>query len=449
MKSQRRSIIPAIQWHEGMLLAPHHFQQLDLRNEQAMSYHTGLLSPFHWGIVQYEIDHVLLPSGILRLVSCEAVMPDGLVVHYNLEQYPTVELDLTPYKAFLSEENWKVYLGISEFLPGISGVGGEVPRYYSWEGEDVKDENVVDNVIRIPRLLPRLHLLLSQKPPSRFLSFPFLKVGLKEEAYITLPYLPPSFLIDPTSPIGEHCSNLARLIREKIAYLNQRWKNQVGSVLLSETADILRPLLQVLPILEGIIRSHALHPYTFYQHLCMIAGCLSVLRLDQLPPSYPVYDHEDILGSLMPLLEHVENTLNSVEQSYVALPFRREGRFFFLSLTNESLKMDSLFIGVRGSGSMTDAELEGWMQGAVIASDSRLESVKTIRVTGAKRSITKAGEIENLLPGRGCAIFRVENNSAYIVAGENLNIFNMGDSDEKRPVDVVFYIKNDLAQSLS
>jgi len=449
MKSQRRSITPAIQWHEGMLLAPHHFQQVDLRNEQALSYHMGLLSPFHWGIVRYEIDHVLLPSGILRLVSCEAVMPDGLIVYYNPEQHPVVELDLTPYKAFLSEENWKVYLGIPEFSPGISGLGGEIPRYYSWEGEDVEDENVMDNVVRIPRLLPRLQLLFSQKPPSRFLSFPLLKVGLKEESYITLPYVPPSFFIEPASPIGEHCSHLARRIREKIAYLNQRWRSQVGSVLIGETADMLRPLLQVLPILEGIIRSNALHPYTFYQHLCTIAGCLSMMRLDQSPPSYPTYDHEDILGSVMSLLEHVENTLDSVEQSYVAIPFQTERRFFFLSLTEEFLKLDSLFIGIRGSVNMTDAELESWIHGAVIASDSRLESVKTMRVTGAKRRVIKAGEVENLLPGRGCAIFRVENDSTYIVAGEKLNIFNMGDSDEKRPVDVVIYKKKDLSQEMN
>jgi type VI secretion system protein ImpJ len=444
MKSQRWSIVPAIQWHEGMLLAPHHFQQLDLRYEQAVSYHMRLLSPFHWGIIHYEIDHVLLPSGILRLLACEAVMPDGLIVNYHAEQHPVVELDLSPYKAFLTEENWKVYLGIPEFSAGVSGLAGDMPRYYSWEGEDVQDENVADNVVRIPRLLPRLHLLLSQKPSSRFLSFPLLKVGLREESYITLPYIPPSFSVEPSSPLGERCAILARRIREKVAYLNQRWQNQVGSALLSETTDLLRPLLQVLPLLEGVMRSHALHPYQFYQHLCTVAGYLTALRLDQLPPPYPVYNHEDILGSVLPLLEQMEMAVKNIEQNYLAIPFQREGRFFFLSLTHEFLRMDSLLIGIRGSGAMTDAELEDWMHGAVIASDSCLESVKMMRITGAKRNIVKVGEIHNLLPGRGCAIFRVENDPAYIVAGENLNIFSMGDSDEKRPVDVVLYMKNDL-----
>jgi type VI secretion system protein ImpJ len=444
MKTQRWSIVPAIQWHEGMLLAPHHFQQLDLRYEQAVSYHMRLLSPFHWGIIHYEIDQVLLPSGILRLVACEAVMPDGLIVHYHPEQHPVVEIDLNPYKTFLAEENWKVYLGIPEFTAGVSGLAGDMPRYYSWEGEDVKDENVADNVIRIPRLLPRLHLLLSQKPPSRFLSFPFLKVGLREEAYITLPYVPPSFSIEPTSPLGERCAALAQRIREKVAYLNQRWQNQVGSILLSETADLLRPLLQVLPLLEGIMRSQALHPYQFYQHLCTVAGHLTALRLDQLPSPYPVYDHEDIQGSLLPLFEQMETTINTIEQNYLALPFQREGRFFFLPMEHAFLKMDTLLIGIRASGSMTDGELEGWMQSAVIASDSRLESAKAMRVIGAKRDIIKAGEVYNLLPGRGCAIFRVANDPAYIVAGEKLNVFSMGDSDTKRPVDVVFYMKNDM-----
>ncbi|MEI8295194.1 MAG: type VI secretion system baseplate subunit TssK [Alphaproteobacteria bacterium] len=445
MKNQRKSIVPAIQWHEGMLLAPHHFQQLDMRYSQAVSYHMQLISPFHWGMVHYEIDQVLLPSGILRLVVCEAVMPDGLIVNYRNTQHPVVEVDLSPYKAFLAEENWNVYLGIAESSEEISGLAGDSPRYYSWEGEDVSDENVADNVIRIPRLLPRLHLLLSQKPPSRFLSFPLLKVGLREESYITLPYIPPSFAIELDSPLGKQCAAFAQHVREKVAYLNQRWQNQTGSVLSGETADILRPLLQVLPILEGVMRSQALHPYQLYQHLCTVAGYLTTLRLGQLPPPYPAYDHEDILGSLVPLLEQMEGNVNNIEQHYLTIPFQQEARFFFLPITHEFLKADSLLIGMRGSGNMSDGELEDWIQGAVIASDSRLESIKAMRITGAKRSIVKAGAIGNLLPGKGCVILRVENDPAHIVAAENLNIFNMGDREEKRPTDIVFYIKNNMS----
>jgi len=50
----------AIQWHEGMLLAPQHFQQLSIRYEELLHYHLMMISPFHWGIRRLKIDQVLL-----------------------------------------------------------------------------------------------------------------------------------------------------------------------------------------------------------------------------------------------------------------------------------------------------------------------------------------------------------------------------------------------------
>ena len=68
----------AIQWHEGMLLAPQHFQQLSIRHEELLHYHLMMISPFHWGIRRLKIDQVLLIEGTLRVQELEAIMPDGL-----------------------------------------------------------------------------------------------------------------------------------------------------------------------------------------------------------------------------------------------------------------------------------------------------------------------------------------------------------------------------------
>src|SRR5436190_1813629 len=45
-----REVPGAIQWHEGMLLAPQHFQWLSLRQETLLQYHASAISPFHWGV---------------------------------------------------------------------------------------------------------------------------------------------------------------------------------------------------------------------------------------------------------------------------------------------------------------------------------------------------------------------------------------------------------------
>lgn len=436
-------IVPAIQWHEGMLLAPHHFQQLDMRQQHLLGYHLHLLSPFHWGIMDFQCDPVLLASGIVRLLSCDAVMQDGLLVQYRSDRHPQVELDITPYKTFLQEENWYVYLCIPKPLPGESNVLGDLPRYISWDGGDVPDENVGDNALRIPRLIPNLHLILSQHPPARHQSFRACKIGFSEGAFFTLPYVPPCFFISQDTALEEKCKIFTQRIRGKVSYLCQKWQNQTGSVLLSDTAHLIRPLIQILPVLEGQLSTGVLSPYQLYQTLCLVTGQLwSGLRPDQPPPLVPKYDHEDILISLLPLIEHIGSTLESIEQTYTPILFQKEKRFFFLPMDPAYLNIDVFYIGVRNQGSMTDPELEDWMRGAIIATDSSLEAVKTKRITGAPRQTLKPGEIAALLPTRGCVLFQVENTPDFIREGENLNIFNMGDSDEKRPTDIILYFKN-------
>ena len=85
----------AIQWHEGMLLAPQHFQQSNLRSEELLSYHMASTAPFYWGIRRLKIDPVLLVGGVLRVLDLEAVMPDGLIVVHEHEQDGPLEIDIS------------------------------------------------------------------------------------------------------------------------------------------------------------------------------------------------------------------------------------------------------------------------------------------------------------------------------------------------------------------
>ena len=75
--SDARDLPDLIQWHEGMLLAPQHFQQADLRSEGLLHYHTSVGAPFHWGIRRLQIDGRALASGIFHVSEIEVSCPMG------------------------------------------------------------------------------------------------------------------------------------------------------------------------------------------------------------------------------------------------------------------------------------------------------------------------------------------------------------------------------------
>src|SRR5712692_2660396 len=66
----------AIQWHEGLLLTPQHFQQLSSRHEALVQYSTSLVAPFCWGVRRFDHHAISLPAGKLRVLELEGVMPD-------------------------------------------------------------------------------------------------------------------------------------------------------------------------------------------------------------------------------------------------------------------------------------------------------------------------------------------------------------------------------------
>jgi len=447
---KKTSLIPEIQWHEGMLLSPQHFQQMELRNQQTLSYHLQRLSPFYWGIHHFKLDPVVLSAGIIRLLEIDAVMPDGLIVaHYSdggeAPSSAPLELDLSPLKENLAKEEVTVYLTVPERTLASSPVTGEWPRYISADGGEVVDENAPDNVVRIPRLLPKMSLMAGPVPPARYEHIPLVRVTWRDEAYFLTPYMPPCFIVNHNSVLGERCAALTLKMREKASWLSEKWQTQMGMEMMQETSELLRPLAESLPLLEGIVGTGKAHPYDLYITLCAVAGRLATLRLSQTVPAFPSYRHNDILKTVGALVEWIERIIGTIEQAWVMVPFIQKNRLFYHKLARTWADR-SLIIGVRIPPTMDPSEMDEWVRECVITSESHLESARMRRITGATREALTATEITDLMPGSGLQLYRIHMDPRYIKPGETLMIFHAADQPDKRPASIVLYAKGPLPE---
>jgi len=212
----------AIQWHEGMLLAPQHFQQLSLRHEELLHYHLGTIAPFYWGINRLKVDSTLLIDGTLRVLELEGVMPDGLVVSHLGQEGNGLEIDLTPYTEEMKERALTIHLVVPVKKIGIASTKGDLARYDSVEGRPVVDENTGESELPIPRLKPRLSLLVTDTPPQKYSTFPLAKVAYKNETFTMTDYIPPTLTVPTKSAIGKICSSVAHRLREKGVFLSER-----------------------------------------------------------------------------------------------------------------------------------------------------------------------------------------------------------------------------------
>ena len=83
-----------VQWHEGMLLSPQHFQQEAESLRSAFAFHQALATPYGWGFETLQIDESLLPAGRVRLLTARLVFPDGTAVWYDAQTDEELTLDL-------------------------------------------------------------------------------------------------------------------------------------------------------------------------------------------------------------------------------------------------------------------------------------------------------------------------------------------------------------------
>ncbi len=439
-----RHIPEAIQWHEGMLLAPQHFQQSSLRQEELLHYHSMLLAPFHWGIRRLRYDQDLLLNGVLRILDLEAVMPDGLVVAHPHGDGDDLEIDLQDFLEEMKNRPIQVFLAVPARKLAAPTMKGDLPRYDSVEGGPVLDENALDNELSIPRIRPKLHLFLDDSPSRKYVYLPLLKLILANETITPTRFVPPSLRVSTDSSLGEMCRTIAVLLRHKAIYLSEKMLSPSvvrKGPMLFETRLMIHGLVAGLPHFEALLNSNAAHPYAVYLSLCSVAGQIASLGGGFIPPVLPAYDHNDLQRSFERIKEYIYKMIEEgILVSHTPIPFDFEEGTFSLVLEPEWIRR-SLVIGARTRPGMTEEEMVLWLEKALIGSQSKIENLKGKRVLGAQRKrIDSEGD---LMPTRGSCLFSIDADPALIQPHDRLEILNLSDpSGQKGPGEIVLYLKN-------
>ncbi len=437
----------AIQWHEGMLLAPQHFQQLSIRYEELLHYHLMMVSQFHWGIRRLKIDQVLLIEGTLRVQELEAIMPDGLVVCDLPESLQSLEIDLTPYTEEMKQGPMTVHLAVPEKKIGLAVIKGALARYDSVEGKPVADENTGEFDLSIPRLIPRVSLLVTETPPQKYTTFPLLKVVYQNETFTLTDYSAPTLTVPVKSPLGELCASIARRLREKAVFLSERVRSPslvMKGPLLMTTKTMIYSLVSALPHFEAVLNSGASHPYHLYLALCNVVGQVASLGRGLIPPVLSPYDHNDIHTTFHQAVEFITRMIDEgILESHTPIPFDLKAGMFTLNL-EEAWMAPELVIGVKTQHGLPEKDVLDWMDDCLIGSQPAIESMKKRRILGASRQRIEGDE--ELVPVRGVSLFAVTADSEFIQPGKELQIFNTSDTKAGQvPTEIVLYVKNELA----
>lgn len=431
----------AIQWHEGMLLAPQHFQQSCWRQEMLLQYSSLMLAPYCWGIRRLALDTKLLPAGTVRVLDLEAVMPDGAVVMHRPSDECELMLDVNADPNLPKQREFLVYLVLPARNAGT--VKGGLMRYEAVESAPVQDENTGEGELRMPVLRPRLLLLAGETPPPKYTSLPLVQLRIEDEGCVQTSYIAPTMSVPLHSPLGDLCGNVARRIREKAMYVSEQVRAPAAALdvpLLVENRAHLQCLIAGLPAFEAVLSTGTAHPLVLYTALCGLAGQMAGLGNTLLPPVFSPYDHNDLRATFQEVVNFVLRMMNEgIPETYTPYPFQLKDRAFSLMFQEEWLGK-RLVLGVRKPTGAAEKDMIGWGDECLIGAESIILSLRDRRIRGAQRQFIEKDQ--ELVPTRGVVLFGLKSDPEFVRPGETLQILNFGERWKAlSPLEIVLYVK--------
>ncbi|HWM89357.1 MAG TPA: type VI secretion system baseplate subunit TssK [Thermoanaerobaculia bacterium] len=428
----------AIQWHEGMLLAPQHFQWLSRRQDALLHYHLSAASPFHWGVRHLRIDEARLSEGTFRVLALEAVMPDGLIVSYMQGELPDLSVDL-PAKGDAT-----VQVAVARRGRGLA----LRERFDFADGGNALDENDDEGEVPVPVLKPRLKLLTDAEAPTKYVTFPLAKVAYVDNVHKLETYEPPCLEVIPGTGVYDLCERIATELRRKAEPLVEasRAPSSAGSAPL-ETRAMVHALVGALPPFEAALRSRACHPFPLYLALCGVLGHVSGLSDALVPPVLDPYDHDDLLASFKRVRTAIDQAVKEgILERFEPHRFEYKDGAFQLQF-DPGWAQRSLYIGVRAPSGVSDREMEAWVAASLIASESKVLDLWGRRVVGSRRERVEA--IPGLTPSRGVSLYLLSADREYVVPDESLKIRNLDDREgRRRPDSIVLYVEKDVKRDV-
>lgn len=369
------SIPDAVNWRNGMVLEPSHFQAND-RRTVALARMSGLLAdPWPWGFTNLQLDETALASGELRL-SAEGIMPSG-----------------EPFRQTRLAQ------------PLGTGTDGQQSDFYLWRNPDTE-----------------AYSLQAGSDVAGEDSLPVARVVYRGGIWSNLSdWSPPTLVIDASHPlrmdINRQLGVLAALCTGFMTTLRLPGaENRPVSRVLGQVAAV---LAQGVGVIEALLASSVITPGRVgVEALRLALGVRSAAgifeRLDG------AWDPSDQRGSMRRLLYAAEAAASGIGLPFRASVFRDTDQPGVMLV--DGMPNGSLLLAIEASRPEDLIAARTWFEGAALAAPSRIEEALTRRVSGCVRRQIERDPSIGISSGPLLALYQVDDDVSWRAGQQEISL---------------------------
>ena len=309
-----------------------------------------------YGFTRLVIDGPLLLQGKLALTSAQGMLPDG--TPFNL---PSDAVRLQPLDVPENIRDQVIYLCAVLRRPESKTVALEAgDRRTRFTG---RDTTVSDNVLGFDSeaelKVGVLHLSLNfaEALDGDLTSMPIARIREKKGQLVELDdqFIPPLLDMQAHQRTRSWLEELYGLVKQRGDTLAARI-GAPGTKGVAEFTDFVLLLAcnRFEPLLDHMRRSSPLHPQTAYAELLKLAGeCATFGQESRRPPAFTNYDHNDLGGTLSPVVEEIRRAMVKVwDQTAVQIPIKALGKGLYGADIADQRLIDSGYFVLSASAQM-------------------------------------------------------------------------------------------------
>lgn len=289
-------------WEHGTLLYPQHFQILDQKAPYFASLFSQIALPYMWGFKELRIQHEALAANMFIIDALEFMGQDGehIILGNNAKISPrAISSDI-----FATKSSIIVYIGLASWNNQASNVTdydtqnneqlNTKTRYIaSYDPEIVHDLHGNGSLADMRFISYNLQLIWETEPEilQSVYSIPIARIIKDGDSFSFDPeFIPPCVDIYASSRITELLSSITNMLHTRKKQLSE-YKllpfapGEISAVLGVNTQNLalyfmLAAISRSIPLLDHLLQTPTIHPWTVFGALRQIIGELSMFSTE-------------------------------------------------------------------------------------------------------------------------------------------------------------------------